>query len=796
MGNLALYYDVKSFVKTEGKYDSLYRISWKDTDAYGEEIEKNEMVKVLERGKTYIYFSGLGLGAVEVKDTGVKVEFSESVYFESLSKYETVTCNGTVFSYTDIGGGSITGVSREDALSLLETLATECGFTGTLSCLDFNPYYRAFLPHEGENGSFSDWKYPIFKTPEDKDCFIFNGTIFDASVLDNDVLVNSGISSQNGISLTSNWETVELTFTWEESGEEKTETVTGYIMSSSTGDILYAIIENTEIIDPASEGNFYFGLFSGSTTNPEHVDNGYKYVESYRINRETPGAVASVVPGVAYVEETEKVYYNGTEAVDTPLTFEIISGGTIGWEASSRYYYAGNWYSVCAISYSKNGGEWTELVSTTSAATEPSFLEVSAGDVVEFRGYAVANWNHFTASGGCLFNVYGDPSSLYTGTLKRTAVKGVCGTMFSGCTGVVDASGLKLNLANHSYGRAVGYNGGSGIYARMFYGCTSLTTAPELPATTLTDHCYYAMFDGCTSLATAPALPATTLISACYHSMFNGCTSLTTAPELPATTLAGSCYYFMFEGCTNLTTAPELPATTLANYCYCNMFYGCTSLTTAPELPATVMAGSCYESMFKNCKSLTQAPELPSITLSGSCYETMFAGCTNIVTAPTLPATTLPGGCYAGMFSGCTNLTTVPSILPATTLSATSYGSGCCQSMFAGCTSLTKAPELPATTLAYRCYNNMFYGCKSLVKAPELPATTLANECYNNMFYNCSSLNYIKAMFTTTPSTTYTKYWVSGVASSGTFVKNSAATWTTTGSNAVPTGWTVETADA
>lgn len=34
----------------------------------------------------------------------------------------------------------------------------------------------------------------------------------------------------------------------------------------------------------------------------------------------------------------------------------------------------------------------------------------------------------------------------------------------------------------------------------------------------------------------------------CYHSMFYGCTGLTTAPELPATTLANNCYENMFTG--------------------------------------------------------------------------------------------------------------------------------------------------------------------------------------------------------------------------------------------------------
>ena len=82
----------------------------------------------------------------------------------------------------------------------------------------------------------------------------------------------------------------------------------------------------------------------------------------------------------------------------------------------------------------------------------------------------------------------------------------------------------------------------------------------------------------------------TTLTSYCYYSMFSGCSSLTTAPELPATTLASNCYANMFSGCSSLTIAPTLPATTIADYCYYNMFSGCSSLTTAPELPATTIA--------------------------------------------------------------------------------------------------------------------------------------------------------------------------------------------------------------
>lgn len=163
----------------------------------------------------------------------------------------------------------------------------------------------------------------------------------------------------------------------------------------------------------------------------------------------------------------------------------------------------------------------------------------------------------------------------------------------------------------------------------------------------------------------------------------------------------------------------------------------------------------------------------------------------NVVSAENLSlfATTLANNCYEEMFWNCTSLTTAPT-LPATTLADYCY-----YNMFQGCSSLTTAPVLPATTLTTHCYENMFYGCTSLTTASELPANILVQGCYQYMFYNCRKLNYIKAMFTTEPSITYTSNWVDGVAATGTFVKSASASWTTTGVNGIPTGWTVETAD-
>jgi hypothetical protein len=61
--------------------------------------------------------------------------------------------------------------------------------------------------------------------------------------------------------------------------------------------------------------------------------------------------------------------------------------------------------------------------------------------------------------------------------------------------------------------------------------------------------------------------------------------------------------------------------------------------------------------------------------------------------------------------------------------------------MFYGCTSLTKAPDLPATTLAFKCYRTMFSDCAGLIEAMDvIPATKLESNCCDMMFYKCTSL--------------------------------------------------------
>ena len=278
----------------------------------------------------------------------------------------------------------------------------------------------------------------------------------------------------------------------------------------------------------------------------------------------------------------------------------------------------GDTYGVTpTLEYSKDKNTWNTITFDWTAGEHTTEIPVklNTGEKMYFRNdtrkFSNSNSKYISFSSSVSSNAGGDIRTLsnYLDVNSETKPQnGMFVSLLDSNKYIVDASNLRL-----SYTTLENY-----CYQYMFWGCTSLTTAPALPATTLAENCYSGMFYNCTKLTSAPPeLPATTLASACYTSMFYGCTSLTTAPALPATTLAGSCYNGMFYGCTKLTSAPpELPATTLKDYCYYSMFYGCTSLTSAPELPSTTLANGCYGSMFYGCRSLTSVTIYAETTAS------------------------------------------------------------------------------------------------------------------------------------------------------------------------------------
>ena len=190
---------------------------------------------------------------------------------------------------------------------------------------------------------------------------------------------------------------------------------------------------------------------------------------------------------------------------------------------------------------------------------------------LQYRVGTSGDWSPYTVGTSLTLAAVGDAVQFRNtqDTLSSTTSQYVKFAM----TGSVAASGNIMSMLNWREDCP------QYCFAIMFSGCTALTQAPALPATTLGEGCYNSMFYGCTALTQAPALPATTLTNSCYANMFSGCTALTQAPALPATTLTINCYYYMFNGCSSLTQAPALPATTLTSGCYYYMFSGCTALT-------------------------------------------------------------------------------------------------------------------------------------------------------------------------------------------------------------------------
>ena len=338
------------------------------------------------------------------------------------------------------------------------------------------------------------------------------------------------------------------------------------------------------------------------------------------------------VTGITVADWTEGTTLGGKAELDSPyLTFTAAGAQTFMMKAQGGY-------TISGLQYSVNEGEWKNVV---------------ADEKVSFGGT-----NRTLRLRGT--NIYGTASapSEYS-TITFDPYVNVS------CTG-----DIRTLLDYKNYETVDTKNA---RFCNLFKNCTALTSAPDLPATTLASSCYGAMFFLCTNLVNAPALPAETLADECYSAMFFRCTNLVKAPALPAETLEKSCYNAMFNGCISLTSAPKLPAKTLAYGCYMTMFYGCTNLESAPDLPATELKESCYYGMFRSCTNLESAPTLSATTLENACYGTMFKDCTNLETAPALPAETLKDNCYSEIFAGCKKLSSVTMLAPSDQISRSSF---------------------------------------------------------------------------------------------------------------------------
>ena len=139
------------------------------------------------------------------------------------------------------------------------------------------------------------------------------------------------------------------------------------------------------------------------------------------------------------------------------------------------------------IEYGIDGKGWLKLKASSESQS------ISAGQTLSFRG-------EFTPD---------KSKGIGTFTInKKCNLKGNCMSMLFG-----DNAANNFSLSGKNY-----------AFYKLFYNCSNIVNVSSnflSAATTLAMGCYYNMFSRCTSLTTAPALPATTLAECCYNIMFS-----------------------------------------------------------------------------------------------------------------------------------------------------------------------------------------------------------------------------------------------------------------------------------
>lgn len=138
-------------------------------------------------------------------------------------------------------------------------------------------------------------------------------------------------------------------------------------------------------------------------------------------------------------------------------------------------------------------------------------------------------WNIWDNSAITLSNIgdkiwlYGDNTSGFSRSWQNYS-------MFV-MTGKIAAIGNIMTLISKDQPTIIPSNA---CFYRLFMNCT-LTTAPELTATTLKTDCYWEMFLGCNLLVSGPVLYATNTVGSCYERMFGNCSSLTSVTTYATT---------------------------------------------------------------------------------------------------------------------------------------------------------------------------------------------------------------------------------------------------------------------
>ena len=443
-----------------------------------------------------------------------------------------------------------------------------------------------------------------------------------------------------------------------------------FTLTSGGGSTTIPVYAGTDWVASTNESWITFGPKSGKS--------GEESVLS--INVDSSQTVRDGVITLSGASNLKKIKITQDSNYFIPLTFNVISGGTLSWKANNS--------SIAkTISYKINDGNWTNVKSTTSGArigkSEPipgvgtyvvSGLGTQYGFVLNGNGYYESNnqGKHDTAavcrvklSLSSAANVtfqyiyyaeeeydYGYfgkvDTSLGTGTSttssnvyyecddSRPSVQTLTYTVSAGehyidvkytkdDSASEDNDSLQFKVLIEGYSDPI-LETGDVVQIRA----NNISYANESNFNYFIGNLQFSAAGNIMSLVSGASFSALTdnvslsgyNANYMFKNLFKGCTALTSCEHLvlPAVSLCDGCYRLMFSGCTSLTAAPKLPATTLAQYCYAEMFVGCSSLAVAPKLPAEKLEVSSYANMFSGCSSLSSITCLATnISASNSC---------------------------------------------------------------------------------------------------------------------------------------------------------------------------------
>lgn len=316
-------------------------------------------------------------------------------------------------------------------------------------------------------------------------------------------------------------------------------------------------------------------------------------------------------------------------ATSTNITIALSVTGDIGFTPS--------------ITIQKN----TETPVTISAG-ESTTIYLSIGNILYLYGtnpYLALDNNNYTTlklSGGTSSYpvcIYGNIGSLIDGTGNMaycTSNYQFC-NLFNGNS----STGSKLQIR---YGNLVlpDANGYTGVF-QNFLRSANFTQYNKywVKMSGVGIGAYQCMFYGNSSLYSAPALPVPedgVIPELCFANMFNKCSFMNDISEIQTlfangVTLSGSSMMQMFYQCTQLTSTPTIKINKFTGSSACNaMFYQCTALTTnnitlADDCNTTAL---CMKQMFFQCAALTSIPVLTPKVIAESAYLSLVAGAKKI----------------------------------------------------------------------------------------------------------------------------------------------------------------------